>query len=133
MSLTQHGQVETYTMTTSSTGWFSTRIRLIHNNTIAVRFAATGSQDDSSGSIRYSRVAPKWAVTHTRTRAYVTTYSIYGQTMALQKRSGTSWRTVASTKARSSKWSAAAGRGTWRIVSYANSSLAARISPSWSN
>lgn len=133
LSFTQNGKTGTHTVTTDSTGAFSSTIRLSHNATITAKFAGTGSQDNSSGKITYRRVVPNWTVTHTASKVSVINYSVYKQTMKLQKLTGTKWVTKESVKVKSVKWSAKAGKGTWRVYSSANSLLAARTSPTWKN
>lgn len=133
LSLIKHGKVETHAVTTNSTGSFSRTIRLIRNTDVNVKFAGTASVGRSSGKTVYRRVVPKWKVSHTSSRATVWNYSRYGQTIKLQKRVGKKWVTKKSSKVKSAKWTAKAGKGTWRIYSSANSSLAARTSPAWKN
>lgn len=133
ISTTLYGKKQVHTVTTDANGAFTTTYNLPHNVTFAVVYGGSGATDNISKTIKFTHVAPKWTYTHTSSKAYVTNYSIYRQKLALQKRSGSTWKTVKSTTVTTSKWSATAGKGTWRLVSYANASLASRVSAAWTN
>ena len=133
VSTTLYGSRTTHTLTTNSSGAFSTSFNLPHNVTFAVAYGGSGSTDNASTAISFTHVAPKWDYHYTSTGVSVTNYSIYGQTLALQKWNGSAWKTAASVKVTKANWSATAGTGTWRLLSQANSSLAIRASASWTN
>lgn len=133
VSTTLYGGKVTHTVTTDANGAFTTSYALPHNVTFAVVYGGSGASDNISSTIKYTRVAPKWDFTHTSTKVTVTNYSIYSQKLSLQKFSNSKWSTVKSTTVKSSTWSATAGKGTWRLVSSANSSLTSRVSESWTN
>lgn len=131
VSTTLHGAKDTHTVTTDAQGGFETSYRLPHNVTFAVVYRGTGATDNTYRTIKYTRVLPKWTYHYTATKIAVTNYSIYKQKLALQKISGGRWKTVSSITVSKSSWTPKTGRGTWRLVSYANSSLTYRISPRW--
>ena len=133
MSAYLYGSTVTHTMTTSSSGAFSTSFTLPRNVTFTLRYAGSASSDDAKGTIKYLLVKPRWAVSHTSSRVYVTNYSLYGQKNELQKKSGSTWTTVLTTHATKSSWNAAAGKGTWRVVSRANGTVASNLSATWTN
>ncbi|MBC7594493.1 MAG: hypothetical protein H7288_11240 [Kineosporiaceae bacterium] len=93
-----------------------------------------GARVAKSSTFRtFKLVRPRWAYRQTSTRVYVTNYSIYGQQLLLQKRSGGSWKTTASVKRTKKSWSARAGKGTWPLRSVANNKLTLRASTAWTN
>ena len=127
------GKNHAYALTTDSTGAFSVRVALPHIATFTATYSGGARVAKSSAFRTFTLVRPRWAYRHTSTRVYVTNYSIYGQQLLLQRRSGGRWATTASVKVTSKYWSAKAGKGTWRLRSVANSKLTLRASTAWTN
>lgn len=133
LSTVLNGRKRSYVLTTNSSGAFSKAIALPHNASFTAVFVGSGKLDKAVSTRSYKLVRPSWSVRHTRSRVYVTNYSRYGQKLALQKKSNGVWKTVKSVSVTRKYWSVTAGKGTWRLHSYANSKLASRFAPVWKN
>ena len=127
------GKTTSYTPTTASNGSFSQAVALPHNTTFTAYYDATPTSDNSSRSVKYTKVKPKWSYKKSKSKVTVTNYSRYGQTLKLQKRVNGKWKKIRSVHVTSGKksWTARTGKGTWRLSSLSNSKMAARTSPSW--
>ena len=133
LSTTLDGKNHSWPLTTNSTGTFVKDVSLPHNATFTARFAGNASNDDTTLSTSFAKVAPQWSYSHTASKVSVTNNSLYGQKLSLQKKSGTTWTTVSSVTVTKAAWSATTGAGTWRLHSAANNKVIARSSDSWTS